>query len=578
MVEAHKLWRFFKPDPVEVQRVADENHLHSPVARALVNRGLTDHDEIDVYLHPKLNELGDPFDLPDMDKAVPRVWEAIDKRERILVFGDYDVDGITSTALMVKVLTGLGATVSRFIPHRLDDGYGLTIKSLEYCLDNLEPGLIITVDCGTGAGEAIEVAKARGVGIIITDHHEPGEHPTSPTALVNPKLKDLPALQKLAGCGVAFKLCHAVVKVGRDEGRAKAESLDLRDFLYLVAMGTVADVVPLQGENRVLVQNGLQYMNRNPSPCVKALVQVAGIKGPIRGYHLGFMIGPRINAAGRMAHPATALELLLATASERCAELAGQLDEANKARQDIELGIFQAACDMVEAEFNPGTDFCVIAYGEGWHPGVVGIVASRLVARYSRPVIVLGINEEGLGKGSCRSIDGFDLVESLKKVSDCLKKFGGHTMAAGLEIKSEHIPEFKRRFNEVAKVELQGRELKPQQKIDGWLDLEEIDYSLLKEINTMSPFGCKNPVPNWAAKNVTVTRGPFVVGKRHLKLYFKTANGQMLEAFGFNMGDRDVSEGERLDIIFQITLNTYMDQNTLQLILQDFRTAENTDT
>ena len=573
MVEARKIWKVCQPDAAEVERVAVDNGLLQPLARALVNRGLTDTNEIDLFLRPKLQELGDPFDLPDMQPAVERLWQALHQQERILVYGDYDVDGVTSTALMKQVLEKLGGRVATFIPHRIDDGYGLNPETLAHCVDTFDPKVILTVDCGTGSVESVKQARTQGIDVIVTDHHEASYGVAPAHAMVNPKQGDNSALHQLAGCGVAFKLCHGLVKYGRKQNFQSCLSIDLREYLYLVAMGTVADVVPLRGENRVMVRYGLHLMNRNPAISVRALREVAAINGPISGYHLGFLIGPRINAAGRMDNPATALDLLLETSLERARPLAEALNQANKDRQQIEQDIFDQACAVMDDSFEAERDYVIVAAEEGWHPGVVGIVASRLVGRYNRPSVVIGFDPKtGVGKGSCRSIDGFDLVRHLGLASTHLRKFGGHQMAAGLEIHRDHVDAFRAEFNRVAGRSLTKTMLQPFQVIDGWLEKDEISKDVLGALLELSPFGSKNPVPTWAARNLKVVRGPYVVKDRHLKLYFDTGRFEV-EGFGFNMADREVKPGDQLDVAFQMQLNTYMGHNTLQLTLKDFRSS-----
>ena len=572
MATAERLWRFRRPDDHQVQRVRREHGLPEPVAVALVNRGFVEPEDIDFYLSPKLRGLSDPFLLPDMATATGRVWRAIDEGQRILVYGDYDVDGVTSTAMMLQVLGHLGGDVVSYIPHRLRDGYGLSVATAERCIEEFSPGLIITVDCGTGSVEAIELAQSRGVDVIVTDHHEPSGGVAAAFALVNPKQGECPEhLTRLAGVGVAFKLCHALVKAGRDQGRAAAEQLDLRPHTALAALGTVADVVPLRGENRALVRSGLRMLNRHPSTGIRALVDAAGIRGTLSGHHIGFMIGPRINAAGRMAEPRTALDLLLESNYEQALRFAHDLNATNKARQQVEIDIFDEACEQIDARFQPDRDYALVAAAEGWHPGVVGIVASRLVGKYHRPTVVIGLDGER-GKGSCRSIEGFDLVQGLAAAAEHLVKFGGHQMAAGLEIGTDRVDAFRERFNAAAREALEGEPLKPHQNIDGWLRPDQVDLGLYQHLQAMSPFGCGNPRPVWACENLRVARPPFIVGERHLKLMLDFGDHEV-EAFGFNMGEREIEADERINLVFQVQCNTYYGYDALQLNLIDFETV-----
>lgn len=542
------------------------------MARALVNRGVLSDEDIQRYLNPRLGDMGDPSALPDMDAAVERLWRALKDEEAILVYGDYDVDGVTSTVLMVRVLRDLGGNAQTFIPHRIRDGYGLSPKTVDRCLETYDPRVIITVDCGTGSVDAVQVAKDRCVDVIVTDHHIPGEGVADAFAMVNPKRGTDEALMKLAGVGVAFKLCHALVKEGRRRGVEAALRLDLRQYTYLAAMGTIADVVPLQGENRILVRSGLRALNRSPSPGMRALIRCARIKGFLSGHHIGFMLGPRINAAGRMSDPSAALNLLLEDDPAQAEVFAEKLNEANRKRQETEQAIYEAAVAHIEADYDSKLQRAIVVGGDGWHPGVVGIVASRLVGTYNRPSIVIGFDEEGKGKGSCRSVPGFDLVEALGTSSDFLEQYGGHKMAAGLEVRRENFSGFAERFNAVASEGLDVEDLMPRVRVDGWLEPGEIREELYRFLQRMAPFGCKNPRPVWAARALEVSKGPFRVADRHLKLYFEAA-GLLVEGFGFNMANRRVRQGERLNVLFTLQINTYRGLNSLQMALIDFETV-----
>lgn len=573
MATAEKLWRFQTPDDALVESVRQDNDVPQAVALALVNRGLVDPEEIQFYLHPRLRGLSDPFLFPDMEKAAGRIWEAIDAGERILVYGDYDVDGVTSTALMVQVLAGLGAESCAFIPHRVRDGYGLTVATVEHCLTTHKPKLIVTVDCGTGSVDAVRAAQERGVDVIVTDHHEPSEGVADAYALVNPKQGNCPEhLKTMAGVGVAFKLCHALLKVGRSTKRSIAAEFDLRPYTSFAAMGTIADVVPLRGENRALVHSGLRMLNCHPSTGMRALVDSAGIRGALNGHHIGFQIGPRINAAGRMAEPDTALNLLLEDEYPNALKLADKLNCANRERQQIEMDIFEEAREQIEDSFNPDTDYAIVVAGEGWHPGVVGIVASRLVGKFYRPAVVIGLNDDGSGKGSCRSIEGFNLVEGLTRSSEHLVKYGGHQMAAGLELKPDCLDAFRVSFNAAAKEVLEHEPLKPSQMVDGWLQPHQVNLGLYQYLQMMSPFGSANPRPVWGCKDLRVCKPPRVVGERHLKLIVDIGS-QEVEAFGYNMGARTVSEDDVLNLVFHVQCNTYFGYDSLQLNLIDFESV-----
>lgn len=563
-------WRVAEPDPGVVARLAATTDLPDPVARVLVNRGVEE-DELKGFLDPRLDNLSDPFLLPGMEDAVDRIWAAIDGGEKILVYGDYDVDGVTSTALMLNVLRDLGAETPRhFIPHRMDDGYGLTVETMQKVQGAFQPDLVITVDCGTGSVEAVEEGKKLGVDVIVTDHHEVSSGVAGAEAVVNPKLGDNQDLHMLAGVGVALKLCHALIKAGLEDGRKEAKPKVLRKYLYLVSMGTIADMVPLVKENRILARAGLASMNRNRPIGITALCRVARIDEEITTDHIGFQIGPRINAAGRMAKPDRALACLMESDPEKALVIARELDTANDERKQIGQEIAAAALEEIEASFDATETFAIVAGQEGWHPGIVGIVASRVAKRFHRPTVIIGIDQNGKGKGSCRGVSGFDLVAGLAQADDYLNKYGGHKMAAGLEIDAEHIPAFRERLNAVAKEMFGGVPPNPELKIDSWLEPDDLTMDTMDAIERLRPFGQGNATPVWACRDVVVedTRE---VGDGHLKLSLFSGE-RAFKAIGFNMFEREVPD--RIDIAFELKRNVYRGTTNLELVLQDFRSSE----
>ncbi len=566
------VWRFEAAvDRASARMLADALSLPRPIAEVLVARGYASVEEADRFLKPRLTELRPPEHLPDIAPAAARIWRAIDAKERVAVFGDYDVDGVTSTALMVQVLRHLGADVVPFLPHRLEEGYGLSSVALQRCLDDHGPTLIITVDCGTGSVAAVQEAQSRGVDVIITDHHQLGEQLPEAVAVVNPQRGADADLKRLAGVGVAFKLCHAILKQGREAKREEA-SLDLRPLLDLVALGTIADVVPLVGENRILSAHGLSRLRKTTSAGLNELMSVAGIKrDEVHAYHVGFQIGPRLNAAGRLGGAEAALNLLLSLEEQPARELAEFLNAANRERQDAEKEILNAALDDLQARFDPERDFGLVVAGEDWNPGVIGIVASRLVQHFSRPVIVIAKDEDG-GRGSCRSIGEFDIVAGLRACAKHLSKFGGHAMAAGLELKPGQLEPFAEAFNRVAAAALGHRDLRPSLRIDGVVSLDEVDAAFFAAQESMRPFGMGNPTPVWAALGVRVVGPPRILKDKHLKLVV-SSGAQQFAAMGWDMGGREVPDGP-IDIAFQIKENRYGGRVSLDLILQDFRPAE----
>ncbi len=535
-------------------------------------RGLHGAEEINSFLNPKLASLSDPFLLPGMDEAASRLFEALEKGEQIAVYGDYDVDGIASTALVLEFLEACGARVGSYLPSRMEEGYGLSVDAVQRCIEAHNPSLIITVDCGTNSTEAIQYAAEQGVDVVITDHHEIDGAPAPALAVVNPKLADDERCRMLAGVGVAFKLCHAMVKRAKETGAYPAiASIDLREYLDIVALGTVADIVPLLGENRILVRHGLSKIQGTTKPGLKALLDVAGVKGEVMAYHIGFALGPRLNAAGRLGDANIGLRLLRTKDHEEARALAAQLDQANRERKKIEDVILSDAVTQVDSWFQNEHDFGVVAGAESWHQGVVGIVASRLCAKYRRPSVVIAFGADGAGRGSCRSIENVDILDALHNCSELLETFGGHRMAAGLSIKKEKFESFRTRFNEVLTAKLQGMDFRPVQRIDAWLALDEADERMLSFVDMMKPFGCANPAPVWGATAVNVVGEPRTVGKNHLKLMLAGARAK-IDGIAFDMGDREVpSDG--MDVAFKLQMNSFNNRKSLQLNVQDFRPA-----
>jgi single-stranded-DNA-specific exonuclease len=509
-----------------------------------------------------------------MAPAVERIRRAIQEDRRITVFGDYDADGVTAAALLVRVFGRLGARVLAFLPNRLTDGYGLSVPALSRCVAEQRPDLVVTVDCGTGSVVAVRWARERGLDVVITDHHEVSGETAPAAAVVNPKLGGDAATQPLAGVGVAFKLCHALLKHDRDRNGAAAPGLDLRDWLDLVAVGTVADVVPLVGENRILVRHGLARLNAAPCVGLQALLAAAGLAGRAGSHHLGFVIGPRLNAAGRLGSAETALRLLLADDAADAARLAAELEAANDERKRIEDGILREALAEIEGGFDARRDCGIVAGRDGWHVGTIGIVAARLCARFRRPAAVVAFGPDGVGRGSCRSMESVDLLRVLRGCADLLRGFGGHKLAAGLELERRQFDAFRQRFNEGCAAIIGGADLSPVQRVDAWIDLREADEALLAAIRQFEPLGEGNPTPTWGARDIRVVGTPRAVGREGAHLRLTLAHGAtQMNAMAFNRTDRDVTQGA-LDILFRLEENVYLGQRTLRLNLQDFAPAE----
>lgn len=562
-------WKTKAIDGQAVFATANRTGLPIPIARALALRGHHQPDEIEAFLDPRLGDLSDPFLLPDMQKAVSRLWKALDAGETITVFGDYDVDGVTSTALLTRILAGLGGAARPFIPDRLDEGYGLSQEALDRCLEEHGSTLVVTVDCGSNAVESIAHAQAGGVDVIVTDHHEPVGQTAAAFALVNPKLGGFQPLENLSGVGIAFKLAHALIKSGREHGNAAAEQLDLRDYLDLAALGTVADIVPLTGENRIIVRHGLVRLGMTRWEGLRALKAVAGLRGEADTYHLGFQLGPRINAAGRIGQPMQALRLLTTDDPAEAREIADLLDRTNQERRKLERDMADQAFAEIDAYFDPEKNFGLVVAREGWHPGVVGIVASRVARHYNRPAIVMGIDEAGQARGSCRSIEAFDLLEGLRGCEGLLEKHGGHKMAAGVQLPAASLDAFKSAFNMVAATALERVDLSPSLAIDSEVSGSELDWDFFRKLRQLAPFGQGNPEPVWALLGAELAGPPRVAGQKHLKLSF-VSQGRKFEAIAFNYPLDRLPEGS-LDLAFTLKENSWRGNTSLQLQIRGMR-------
>ncbi len=552
----NRRWIIASPDPALTKTFVRELRLPAALAQVLVHRGYRDAEAARRFLDPKLRDLGDPFELPDMNAAVDRVLTGIEKKERIVIYGDYDVDGVTSSALLTRLLNAAGATVANFLPHRMDEGYGLSADGIARCLKEHKPQLLIAVDCGTSSAREVADLKRHGVDTVILDHHQPPPQLPECVALVNPKRGD--AGEPLASVGVSFKLAHALLK--RD--RKLAEKIDLRDSLDLVAVGTVADIVPLTGENRILVKAGLERLPDTNKIGLRALMDIADVPDEVSPYHIGFRIGPRLNAAGRLADAMAALELLLTEDRARAAELAQLLNDHNAERQRIEWQIVEQAMEQA-AQYRD--DRVLVLADEKWHVGVIGIVASRVMQEFYRPTVVIGKG----GKGSCRSVSGFSIVEALAQCAPLLEKFGGHEMAAGLSVKAGRIPELRRRLNEMAGATLHAEDLSPRVFVDAVVRLDELDDEFFTQLARFQPCGPDNPTPTFAVKAATMRGAPRALKKRHLK-FRVTDGGAPVEAIWFGAADAELPRGA-LDIAFVPELNEFGGVESVQLRVKDVR-------
>ncbi len=497
-----------------------------------------------------------------MDAAVRRILHAIDQQERIVLFGDYDVDGVTSLALLADLLRAYGSVPALFLPHRLEEGYGLSSEALARCVRQDDPQLLIAVDCGTSSVLEIAQLRAQKIDVIVVDHHEPqDELPDS--ILVNPKVAGA-EFSYLCSAGLTFKLCHALLKTRRID-------FELKDALDLVALGTVADIVPLQDDNRTMVKTGARVLARSKRPGLVKLIEAAGVKAPIMPEDIGFRLGPRLNAAGRLATAEKALQLLLTPDPLEAATLAKDLDQQNRARQEVERRIVQEAEAEISECFDPTRDAAIILGRRGWHPGVLGIVASRITRRYHRPTFIIGFEEDGSGKGSGRSIEGFNLVAALKECATDLEKFGGHEMAAGISLSETNFAAFREHFLAVARAALDDDALAPKLHLDGLLCLTEIDYQLLHWHEMLQPFGTGNRQPLFVSSGVEPAAPPRVVGERHLAMRLKQGNWQQ-RAIYFDGGATELPPPP-WDVAYRIRADEYEGETRIQLQVHDIRAA-----
>ncbi len=559
-----KQWNIRHPDLAKQDWLRSELTIDPIIAQLLLNRGIEDVPEADQFLHADLQKVHDPFLLKDMDKALARISQARRNKERILIFGDYDVDGVTSTALLHKVFKEEGIDVVTHIPHRINEGYGLNEQAGQIARDK-NASLVISVDCGITAFREVELLKQDGLDCIIIDHHEPAERGLPEAlAVIDPKRKDCPyPFKHLAAVGLVAKLSHAL------SGRVREEDLDL------VALGTIADVVQLRGENRIFVKAGLPRIGATKNKGLSALMEVSRIKGKkMKPYHAGFILGPRINATGRMGSAQKSLDLLLSDDSYVAQSLARSLEDLNNERQRLQRNVVQEALTLVEREVNFQNHKIIVISKEGWHKGVLGIVASRLAETYYRPTIVISL-KDGVGTASARSIAGFHLHEALESCSEMLENFGGHKLAAGLTILEQNIEKFKKSINEFAHKCIPVPRLVPTLEIDQEIPLSSLSLELIETIDLLEPYGEGNPEPVFCARNLIVKNPPVVLGRETLK-FWVTDGRVTLSAVGFGLARfRDiVVPGGRIDIAFQPIVDDWNKAPMVQLKIKDLKTSQ----
>jgi len=577
-----KCWRIHPHDADCVAALQRAAGIPAVVAQLLVCRGTTDASLAQMFLDPRLSALREPQLLPGCEQAARRIHAAVAAGERIVVYGDYDVDGMTGTAILWLCLKLLGANVGYYIPHRIDEGYGLNSEAIR-TLAAEKARVVVTVDCGIGSLAEAAVAREHGLELVITDHHQPGPMVPQAAAVVHPRLpgSDYP-FGELSGSGVAMKLAWALCQ---EASGAKKVGQRMKDFLLqavgLAALGTVADVVPLIDENRVLVRHGLLSLAQRPTLGLAALVQVSGLsdRKELNSEDVAFALAPRLNAAGRLGQPQLAVELLVTDRPERAAELAQYLDQLNATRQTLERSILLAAGKQAKDEFSPADDPALVLADRGWHPGVIGIVAGRLAEKHHRPIVLISWDQMGLrpGIGSARSIPGFNLHAALAACEDYLLGYGGHAAAAGLKIEESKLEGFRAAFCEVAATEISQQQRVAELRIDAEAPLSAFTYETVRQIERLAPFGHGNARPLLCATGVTLTEPPKAIGSggHHLAMRL-SQHGVTLRAVAFGAGERSeelAAVGRPIDVAFRPIINSFHGRNSVELHLVDWKTS-----
>jgi len=557
----------------KAKKLGDELGVSPILTEILVKRGIDTFDRARSFFRPSLDDLLDPFLMDGMQLAVDRIVRAVANKEKLLVYGDYDVDGTNGVALIWTFLNGIHADIEYFIPDRIKDGYGLTIAGVERAKER-GIQLLISVDCGITAVKPVERAIELGLDVIVCDHHEPGDVIPAAHAVLDPLKPSCSYPYKtLCGCSVAFKLVQALSMHPSIQPMLKGGNQSLTQYLDFVTLATTADIVNLTGENRVLVKLGLEVLNSRPRPGVHALIETSGLKlGGITAGQIVFVLAPRINAVGRLGDATRAVELLTSESFTTALERAKVFEEENRNRRKIDEDTFLEAQELVENYLDIDNESAIILHQETWHPGVIGIVASRLVERYYRPTIMM-TTVDGVAKGSARSVAGFDIYQALKRCEDKLVQFGGHKYAAGLSVELERLDEFKDAFNEIAKELLTGDLLTPEIRVDAEIRLGEVTPKFVRVLNQFAPFGPGNMRPVFVARNVEIYGTPRIVGKNHLKFKVRS-NGQIFDAIGFNLGgfiDKLLHGRRTADLAFSLDESDFAGEAVPQLKIRDIK-------
>ena len=564
-----KNWKFVgQYQESDVNRIQARHRLPHAVAVFLAARGISA-EETPAFLSPNLENLSDPYRFPGIYEAAARLWEAVFRQEPILIHGDYDTDGITASALLGLTLRSNGATVHSFIPHRFDDGYGFTPESLDKALEAFGPcGVLVTVDCGITSCEAVDEAVKRGIDVIVTDHHEAGSELPKALAVINAKVyPELEDLQLLSGAGAAFKLSHAFIKYGREKNLGGFHTR-LEEVLDYVALGTVADIVPLLGENRIMVKFGIEALRKQLRPGIRALIESSKLRSELSPSDITFRMAPRINAAGRVGDANVALQLLESSQIVEAYDCAGQLESFNRIRQEKEQEIYQEACEQIERNLAWQSPYSLLVAGRDWHQGVIGIVASRLARDYNRPTIVLTIQGEN-AYGSGRSVPSLNLVEVLSKTSHLLERYGGHPMAVGVGLKAEKIADFFEAMDKEIRNQLDSSDLESFISYDGEVQLRDLSSDFFEYLGKLGPFGHSNPKPVYRFNELHVARCNAVGGGAHTRGTLISRDGE-IDFIAFNKTPSNFIN-KVIDVLATPQLNKHLDQEIPQLCLVDFQ-------
>jgi len=590
-----RIWTYSQPDEETCHHLSKKFSLHPAVVAVLYNRGIRSDAEAEIFLRGGLDALYDPFLMKDVDRAVDRILAAAARDEKVAIYGDFDVDGLTSMHVLGRFLSSIGIECTDYVPNRLVEGYGLSREGIESCHAQ-GATLLITVDCGISSNDEVAYATSLGMDVIVADHHEPEPILPRCCAVIDPKRSDCPyPFSELAGVGVVYKLCQAVLERlptlrprNTQSTHGKAGDRDIstsshvpdpydlfRQMIDMVALGTVADLAPLVDENRLLVRTGLRQLSTTLNTGLQELKAACKVDRRVTAYDIAFRIAPRLNAAGRMGNAESALRLLNSEDEIEAYNLASVMEQNNRNRQKIEQQILKEAEEQIRNEVDLATSRCLVVHSENWHQGVTGIVASRLTKSYYRPTIICSV-EGNMARGTARSIAEFDLLEGLRECREFLTTFGGHRLAAGFEIHMSNFPAFKKKFEELTAERLSATDITPKIVVDAVLDIGEVSPELVASLRKLEPFGEANPQPLFVSKGLFLRSSPTIVGRRHLKILIE-APDVPVEAIGFDMADRltELRDLTRpFDLAYIPRMNSYRGIETLQLVIKDLQPSE----